>query len=101
MSGIKSVCVLHARCPYCARSLDLRDVIDATFRRLLKKLRDGQRIQINKFGTFRVSTIEPRRLEFKVEGKPYKMSARRVIRFRASPRAKKYLNERMQENAHL
>lgn len=93
MAGIKQICTFRCRCPCCHKSLDLSEVADTIFQRVLIGLRDGKRVQINHFGSFSISDIQPRNLEFKVAGKLYEMGSRRVIRFRSSPRAKKYINE--------
>jgi nucleoid DNA-binding protein len=82
---------LAAKCPYCYRPLDLNEVGVEIFYRILEKLRDGEKIEIQKFGIFRTTLVKPREVEG-LHGKTYLSAERRVIRFRASVLAKEFIN---------
>lgn len=92
MTGINEVCKgINAKCPYCRRALDMSNFGSEFFRRILRALARGERVEAENFGTFRAPVVPGR----KVVGLDKKIrwtSDKRVIRFRASNKAKRVLN---------
>lgn len=94
MPGSYQLCRdMKAKCPHCARSLDLSEFGAELFRRIVKRLGLGERIEVEGFGTFRAPVMAGR----SVRGLKSNVTLtrdKRVIRFRASPAAKVKVNEK-------
>jgi len=83
---------VRTKCPKCASALDLEEVGQEVFRRILDHLKAGERVQISGFGTFTAKPMKER--EIFGFGEKKKMEARLVLRFKASEQAKAHLNDR-------
>lgn len=92
MTGINEIGKsINARCPYCRRALDMSDFGKEFFRRILRALAQGLRVEAENFGTFH-APIVPGRKVVGLDSKIRWTSDKRVIRFRSSNNAKKILN---------
>jgi nucleoid DNA-binding protein len=93
MSGIWQISkTISARCPKCNASLDLGGFGPELFRRILVRLSEGDRVEVEQFGSFRSSTMKGR-IYTNLKGSVVASKDKLVIRFRASPRAKAKVNE--------
>jgi integration host factor subunit alpha len=91
MAGINDVS-MNPRCPHCSRPLHLGQYIPEVFKRILEKLEKGEDVRVAGFGSFSARFIKERKLPYLVDGMEKIMKSRRVIRFRASPKAKASVN---------
>ena len=97
MTGTYQLCrEIKSRCPYCSRSIDLSGFASELFRRILKRLGKGDRIELENFGVFR-APVTPGRKGRGLKSNVSLTRDRRVIRFRASPAAKAKVNERFEK----
>lgn len=92
MAGVHQLCrEINAKCPYCHRSIDVSDLGAELFRRILKRLGRGERVEAEGFGTFR-APVTPGRKVAGLKGDIGLTRDRRIIRFRASVHAKHAVN---------
>lgn len=93
MAGIRQISKsVKARCPHCNRSLDLTDLGAEMFRRILLKLRDGERVEIEDFGRFKLKRQPPRQIVGLKSGVTL-IPEYVQISFKAVTHAKKVVNE--------
>lgn len=93
MAGIRQISrEIRARCPHCNRSLDLTEIGAEVFRRVLLRLVTGERVEVEKFGVFRLKNQPARTIEGLKSNVTY-IRAYRQINFRALPHAKAAVNE--------
>jgi len=98
MPGVRQMCQdVRARCPYCARSLDLSDFGVELFRRMLRALGRGERVEVEGFGAFRAPVVKGRKVRG-LKGNVRLTADKRIIRFRASARAKALVNQAQAED---
>ena len=91
MAGIRQIGKeIHAKCPHCHRSLDLTEVGVELFRRILVKLSKGERVDVERFGSFRVKLRAAQKVEGMQGGISVFPAYARII-FRAYPGAKEAL----------
>lgn len=88
---------LGARCPNCSEKLDLREVVDEVFRRILERVRDGSSVLVPGFGKFKSRMTTPREVNC-FQGNVYsnkrvKMvtKPKRYMTFRTAGKAKKFI----------
>lgn len=94
MAGLGDICRnLKTKCPHCGNRLDLSGVGPEVFRRIKEALAQGERVQINNFGTFVTRYIKGRQIQ-SFDGVVRKMKGRNVIRFSAAPDAKRQVNRK-------
>lgn len=97
MPGVRQLChETRARCPYCARSLDLSDFGVELFRRIVKALSRDERVEVEGFGTFRAPMVKGRKVRG-LKGNVRLTADKRIIRFRAAARAKALVNQQPED----
>jgi nucleoid DNA-binding protein len=93
MAGLRQICLdMRAKCPYCNRTLDLSDFGVEMFRRMLRILGNGERVEIEGFGVFRAAVTKGREIK-SAKAVVRKTRDKRIIRFKASGKAKSAVNE--------
>ena len=97
MTGLREICRdIRAKCPYCNRSLDLTDLGVEIFRRVTRAIAKDDKVEVDGFGVFHAPVVKGRTITG--FGGMVKLSGdKRVIRFRASPKGKKAVNEGMKK----
>lgn len=92
MAGVHQLCRdINAKCPYCRRSLDMSDFGGELFRRILRALSMGERVEAEGFGVFRAPVTPGRKIRG-LKGTVELTGDKRIIRFRASVHAKRAVN---------
>ena len=88
---------LGARCPNCSEKLDLREVVDEIFRRILERIKSGDSVMVMGFGKFKSRVTKPREVNC-FQGNVYsnkrvKMvtKPKRFMTFRTAGKAKKFI----------
>lgn len=94
MAGILAIAKeIRVSCPCCGKALDLSQVAPEIFRRILNKLCNGERVEISRFGRFKMKQQKGRKVGKLKSGvtwiEPYKQ-----ISFKTSEYAKRMLNKR-------
>jgi nucleoid DNA-binding protein len=93
MTGFNEIArEVRTKCPRCSSALDLQEVGQELFKRILEHVKAGERVQISGFGTFTAKPMKER--EIFGFGETKTMEARLVLRFKASEQAKAFINDR-------
>jgi len=70
-----------------------RDTVDVVWDEIADALRQGEKVVLSGFGTFRVVRRRARRARNPRTGEQVKVPAKRVVTFQASRELKKHLND--------
>ena len=92
MAGIDEISKeFNPRCPHCHGALSMREYVKELFSLILARLSKGERVQVSGFGSFNVTTVKARKIP-SLDGTIKDIPPRKVIRFRASQKAKTEVN---------
>lgn len=92
MAGIDEIAKeVKPRCPHCHGALNMREYIREIFSAMLEHMSKGSRVLVSGFGSFNVTVVKEREIP-SLDGTRKVIPQRKVIRFRASKRAKDIIN---------